>query len=110
MGMRERKYRVGRLIRDVRVMSTGHMWLEVRVAGRARPLVDFDPVCQEFHRWVGAPQYLIDEVMAVARALYAAGELKFYECNQEEQRRYENLRYFDADEAARLFGPEEVGK
>lgn len=98
---RRPKYTITHLSLQVRVMSTRDYWLTVRLRGLARAK-EFDLRYREFYRWTNAPKYLINEVMERARDAYAKEQLVFYEHDQDGNRRTENLRYFDAEEVARL--------
>jgi hypothetical protein len=52
------------------------------------------------YTWEGAPKYLEAEVERQIATMFRDGTAKFYEYDRDGNTRYENLRYYDAEQVA----------
>jgi len=98
----KRRYSNVRVLTDVRVMSDGHYWLTVIMDGGPRrsysPTFGFEGRGW-YPTWEG-PQYLIAETDRLIAEGCRNGTFRFYEHDQEGQRRYDGLRYHDPEQIA----------
>lgn len=105
------KYRVVRLYDMVYVSSTGECSILVQIRNETsnrKYTCSFSLRSACLNGRPRTPKYLVQQVMELARDAYAKRRFVFYEQDQNRNPRYEGLRYFDAEEVARLLAPREA--
>lgn len=85
---------------DVYCSSTGHYGVDVRISYRGhnrKRSYDFNGGFWLPQAYIPAtmPKYIERAVDERLRELYTAGKLRFYECDRDGNRRYDDLRYHD---------------
>lgn len=104
--MAQRRFTNIRVSSEVRVMSDGHFWFRVFMTGGVPRdyaidlgFMEADNAPSSVMGWK-APKYLVEEVDKQIGVMFRDKTAKFYECDRDGWKRYDNLRYLDMDMVA----------